>query len=221
MDHFFAGAFVRRRIQFMAKSQLFGGGPATGSSATAACSRCAAATRTRRRSRAPSRSSSAAARSACTARAAARAPASWRTRRSPGSGGWRSSPARRSCRSRSSAPIRSATGSGCSSRRVTVELRRAVPVRACARADARAAAGGGRQHPGAHPRDAHDELEPSWPSWRPAGRSTRPAVVGNTHQKVEFLVACAPQVLLQGFALGVYDVNAAGPEPLGASGLRT
>ena len=23
MDHFFAGAFVRRRIQFMAKSQLF------------------------------------------------------------------------------------------------------------------------------------------------------------------------------------------------------
>jgi 1-acyl-sn-glycerol-3-phosphate acyltransferase len=29
MDHFFAGAFVRRRIQFMAKSQLFSGGPAT------------------------------------------------------------------------------------------------------------------------------------------------------------------------------------------------
>jgi 1-acyl-sn-glycerol-3-phosphate acyltransferase len=29
MDHFFAGAFVRRRIQFMAKSQLFGGGLAT------------------------------------------------------------------------------------------------------------------------------------------------------------------------------------------------
>ncbi len=29
MDHFFAGSFVRRRIQFMAKSQLFGGGPAT------------------------------------------------------------------------------------------------------------------------------------------------------------------------------------------------
>jgi 1-acyl-sn-glycerol-3-phosphate acyltransferase len=28
MDHFFAGAFVRRRIQFMAKSQLFGSGPA-------------------------------------------------------------------------------------------------------------------------------------------------------------------------------------------------
>jgi 1-acyl-sn-glycerol-3-phosphate acyltransferase len=27
MDHFFAGAFVRRRIQFMAKSQLFGPGP--------------------------------------------------------------------------------------------------------------------------------------------------------------------------------------------------
>jgi 1-acyl-sn-glycerol-3-phosphate acyltransferase len=29
MDHFFTGAFIRRRIQFMAKSQLFGGGPAT------------------------------------------------------------------------------------------------------------------------------------------------------------------------------------------------
>ncbi len=28
MDHFFAGAFVRRRVQFMAKSQLFGSGPA-------------------------------------------------------------------------------------------------------------------------------------------------------------------------------------------------
>src|ERR1700676_1228836 len=27
MDHFFAGAFVRRRIQFMAKSQLFQPGP--------------------------------------------------------------------------------------------------------------------------------------------------------------------------------------------------
>ena len=29
MDHFFAGAFVRRRIQFMAKSQLFNGGIAS------------------------------------------------------------------------------------------------------------------------------------------------------------------------------------------------
>ena len=28
MDHFFSGAFVRRRIQFMAKSQLFSAGPA-------------------------------------------------------------------------------------------------------------------------------------------------------------------------------------------------
>jgi 1-acyl-sn-glycerol-3-phosphate acyltransferase len=28
MDHFFAGAFIRRRIQFMAKSQLFARGPA-------------------------------------------------------------------------------------------------------------------------------------------------------------------------------------------------
>lgn len=29
MDHFFAGGFLRRRVQFMAKSQLFSGGPAT------------------------------------------------------------------------------------------------------------------------------------------------------------------------------------------------
>jgi 1-acyl-sn-glycerol-3-phosphate acyltransferase len=29
MDHFFAAAFIRRRIQFMAKSQLFGNGPMT------------------------------------------------------------------------------------------------------------------------------------------------------------------------------------------------
>lgn len=29
MDHFFAAAFIRRRIQFMAKSQLFGRGPMT------------------------------------------------------------------------------------------------------------------------------------------------------------------------------------------------
>jgi 1-acyl-sn-glycerol-3-phosphate acyltransferase len=29
MDHFFTGAFVRRRVRFMAKSQLFGPGPAT------------------------------------------------------------------------------------------------------------------------------------------------------------------------------------------------
>lgn len=27
MDHFFTGAFIRRRVQFMGKSQLFGGGP--------------------------------------------------------------------------------------------------------------------------------------------------------------------------------------------------
>ena len=27
MDHFFTGAFIRRRVRFMAKSQLFGGGP--------------------------------------------------------------------------------------------------------------------------------------------------------------------------------------------------
>lgn len=29
MDHFFAGAFIRRHVQFMAKSQLFGHGPAS------------------------------------------------------------------------------------------------------------------------------------------------------------------------------------------------
>ena len=40
MDHFFAGAFVRRRIQFMAKSQLFAPASRSTSSATAGCSRC-------------------------------------------------------------------------------------------------------------------------------------------------------------------------------------
>jgi 1-acyl-sn-glycerol-3-phosphate acyltransferase len=29
MDHFFAGAFIRRHVQFMAKSQMFGSGPAS------------------------------------------------------------------------------------------------------------------------------------------------------------------------------------------------
>ncbi len=29
MDHFFTGAFIRRRVQFMGKSQLFGSGPLT------------------------------------------------------------------------------------------------------------------------------------------------------------------------------------------------
>ena len=50
MDHFFAGAFIRRRVQFMAKSQIFSPGRRSGSSATAACSRSGAAARTRRRS---------------------------------------------------------------------------------------------------------------------------------------------------------------------------
>ena len=42
-------------------------------------------------------------------------------RRGPGSGGSRSSRARRSCRSRSSAPTRFATGSGCQFPKVTVQ----------------------------------------------------------------------------------------------------
>ena len=63
------------------------------------------------------RSSSAAARSRCTARAGARARANSQRRRSPASAGSRWKRARRSSRSRSTAPRRCATGSGCSSRR--------------------------------------------------------------------------------------------------------
>ena len=49
MDHFFLGVALRRKVQFMAKSQLFKP-PMQGSTPTAACSRCGAATPTRRRS---------------------------------------------------------------------------------------------------------------------------------------------------------------------------
>ena len=57
MDHFFVGVYLRRKIRFMAKSQLFGPPVLPTSSSTAASSRCAAATTTRRRSRPPTRSS--------------------------------------------------------------------------------------------------------------------------------------------------------------------
>ena len=112
MDHFFAGAFVRRRIQFMAKSQLFGS-PVPSyvfSHGGVFPIRRGAADEEAFRPR--SRCSTGAARWACTARAAARATASWPSVRVPGSAGWRWSRARRSFRSRSSAPIRSATGGG-------------------------------------------------------------------------------------------------------------
>ena len=62
MDHFFAAVYLRRRVQFMAKSQLFKNPIIKYIFSTAGSSRSAAATTTRRRSRPPTRSSSAAAR---------------------------------------------------------------------------------------------------------------------------------------------------------------
>jgi 1-acyl-sn-glycerol-3-phosphate acyltransferase len=116
MDHFFTGAFIRRRVRFMAKSQLFKGAVPIyifshggvfpvrrghhdedafqtaykvlddGDAIVMYCE---------------------------AARGRARSP----TRPSPGSAASRSSPVCRWCRSRSSARTRSATGSACSSRR--------------------------------------------------------------------------------------------------------
>ena len=85
LDHFFVAVYLRRKVHFMAKSQLFKR-PMQFIYTTAACSPCGAATATRRRSRRPTRCSAAAATSwSCTARAAARARAS-SARRSPGIG---------------------------------------------------------------------------------------------------------------------------------------
>ena len=49
LDHFFLGLALRRKVQFMAKSQLFKA-PMDKIFSPAACSRCGAATTTRRRS---------------------------------------------------------------------------------------------------------------------------------------------------------------------------
>ena len=67
------------------------------------------------------RSSRAAGRSRCTARGGARARANSPSRPSAGSGAWRWRRARRSCRSRSTAPRACATGSACSSRRSPIQ----------------------------------------------------------------------------------------------------
>jgi hypothetical protein len=101
MDHFFTAALISRKVQFMAKSQLFhpplkfvfnhGGVPG------------AAAPAMRTPSRQPTRSSLVAARSACTARVAAHGPAGSPTAPSRASAAWRSSRGRRSSRLRSTA----------------------------------------------------------------------------------------------------------------------
>ena len=122
MDHFFLGVSIRRKVRFMAKSQLFTSGRCSGSTRTAACSRCAAATPTRRRSSPPrgilERGGAIA--MYCEGGRSRTGKLSEKPQ-AAASGGWRWRPARRSCRSRSTAPRRCATGSGCSSRRSTVQ----------------------------------------------------------------------------------------------------
>ena len=94
---------------------------AAGSSATAACSRSAAGSTTRRRSRPRSRSSSAAAPVVMYCEGGrSRTGRARRAGQARASAGWRWSPVCRSCRWRSSAPTRCATGSGFSFPRVTV-----------------------------------------------------------------------------------------------------
>ena len=94
MDHFLMGCYIRRKVRFMAKSQLFKPARCSSSTPTAASSRCVAARATRRCSSPPRRSSRAAERSRCTARAGARAPAKWPSRPSAASAVWRSRPVR-------------------------------------------------------------------------------------------------------------------------------
>ena len=117
MDHFFTGAFIRRRVQFMGKSQLFKGFPGwvfshggvfpvrRGYQDEEAFITAFTILRAGRGGRHVLRG-----------RAVADA-ASSPTRRGPGSGGSRSSRGRRWSRWRSSAPTRCATGSGCGSPR--------------------------------------------------------------------------------------------------------
>ena len=116
MDHFFTGAFIRRRVQFMAKSQLFAAGIPSYIFSHGGVFPVRRGPPTRRGSPPPSRSWSVAGRSACTAREGDRVPARSAARRGPGSAAWRSSPGRRWSRWRSSDRIRCATGSGCSCR---------------------------------------------------------------------------------------------------------
>ena len=115
LDHFFVAVYLRRKVQFMAKSQLFKG-PMIPVYYNGGVFPVRRGHRDTRRSRPPTPCSPAAASWSCTARAAARAPASSASP-SPASGGWRWSRARRSCPWRWWAPSACATGSGCSSRR--------------------------------------------------------------------------------------------------------
>ena len=116
LDHFFVAVYLRRKVHFMAKSQLF---KRPMQVVYTQRRRVPGAPRPPRRGGVQDRPRDPRARrhrSSCTSRAAARAPASSASR-ATASAGWRSSPARRSCRPRSPAPSGRATGSASSSRR--------------------------------------------------------------------------------------------------------
>ncbi len=89
MDHFLMGCYIRRKVRFMAKSQLFKG-PMQFIYTHGGVFPVRRGRATKRCSRPPMRSSRAGARSRCTARGGARAPATSRSRQSAGSGAWRS-----------------------------------------------------------------------------------------------------------------------------------
>ena len=117
MDHFLMGCYIRRKVRFMAKSQLF---KRPMQFIYTPRRRVPRAPRRARRGGVHHRRHDPRARrrdhDVLRGRALAHR-ASSPSRPSAGSGAWRSRPARRSCRSRSTAPRGSATGSGCSSRR--------------------------------------------------------------------------------------------------------
>ena len=141
MDHFFAGAFVRRHIQFMAKSQMFGRHPMSwvynhggvfpvrrGYADEEAFK--TAFTILRRGGAIGMYVEGGRSRNGLVGDG----------RQGAGSGVWRSSRAPPSCRSRSSALTRCATGSGCASRRSSCATA-GRSGSSGSRADARATAG--------------------------------------------------------------------------------
>ena len=117
MDHFLMGCYIRRKVRFMAKSQLFKGPMQwiythggvfpvrRGARDEEVVHHRARDPRARRRDHDVLRGRALAHRQTL------------REGQAPASGGWRWRRGRRSCRSRSTAPRRCATGSGCSSRR--------------------------------------------------------------------------------------------------------
>ena len=171
MDHFFTGAFIRRRIQFMAKSQLFKRRP--GSVDLQPRRGVPGAPRLPGRGgvrRARSRSSSAAAPSACTARAAVPAPARSPTRRRPGIGRLALESGRAG---RAGGDPRLLPGAQLEATpvpaSVTVQYGEPFRFEAVEHVDPRAAAGGRRLHPGPDPH-ASLRARARRPSRRPATR---------------------------------------------------